>query len=390
MRLLSRAATAAATTVLGVGAAALAAGRYTADAVLRPGPRSVPPGLDGTPLTVLDVRPGPAGEPGEVLLTGEVDARRPGVYGITGDDCHAVVGPPLDEPDGGVASGAPGPPVRRRLLAVVRGRLGPGTTVRLTPQAFPGDPRRTLGLDHLEVTLPGDLGPLPAWVLPGWRPTWVITVHGLGTTREHPLVVAPFLARTHLPVLVPAHRGDPGAPRPPDGRFHLGHAEWPDLVAAMRFAVTQGAERLVLYGWSTGATMALLAAARAELRDRVSGLVLDCPVLDPRDTVRRLAAARGTPRRLLPLVEAAVRGVAPDLLPADGPGAPLAAPTVPTLLLHSPEDTVAPWRHTRALERRNPRLTTLHTVRDAPHAALWNTDPAGYEETLRRFLTPLL
>lgn len=27
---------------------------------------------------------------------------------------------------------------------------------------------------------------------------------------------------------------------------------------------------------------------------------------------------------------------------------------------------------------------------DAEHAALWNADPDGYAETLRRWLTPLL
>ena len=32
----------------------------------------------------------------------------------------------------------------------------------------------------------------------------------------------------------------------------------------------------------------------------------------------------------------------------------------------------------------------MHEVADAPHGAMWNAGPAQYEETLRRFLTPLM
>lgn len=35
-------------------------------------------------------------------------------------------------------------------------------------------------------------------------------------------------------------------------------------------------------------------------------------------------------------------------------------------------------------------LATPRTVQDARHAAIWNADPDVDEETLRRFLTPLL
>lgn len=63
---------------------------------------------------------------------------------------------------------------------------------------------------------------------------------------------------------------------------------------------------------------------------------------------------------------------------------------VPTLLVHGPDDRVAPWEYSRRLARRRPGLVTLHTVPDASHAAMWNADPEEYEERLRRFLTPLL
>ncbi|GAA4939905.1 hypothetical protein GCM10023238_01890 [Streptomyces heliomycini] len=106
--------------------------------------------------------------------------------------------------------------------------------------------------------------------MPGARDTWVIAVHGLGTTREHTMNLMEFLHRHRFPVLAPAYRGDPGAPRSPDGLNHLGETEWRDLDAALHHAVDSGARQVVLYGWSTGATMALRTAARSEVRARVA------------------------------------------------------------------------------------------------------------------------
>ncbi|MDG4865735.1 hypothetical protein P8605_47060, partial [Streptomyces sp. T-3] len=63
---------------------------------------------------------------------------------------------------------------------------------------------------------------------------------------------------------------------------------------------------------------------------------------------------------------------------------------VPTLIFHGPDDALAPWTHSRRLAAARPELVTLHPVPEAPHAAMWNADPATYEETLRRFLTPLM
>ncbi len=215
-------------------------------------------------------------------------------------------------------------------------------------------------------------------------------MHGLGTTREHPLNVLPFLHRHRFPVLDLAYRGDPGAPRPQDGLGHLGETEWRDLDAALRHAVRHGAERVVLYGWSTGATMALRAAAHSTLRDRISGLVLDSPVLSWETTLRALATARRTPGALLPLAVRAAQGrtgLHGDRIDAAADPAGL---SIPVLILHGPADTIAPWAPARRLAARRPDLITLHQVADAPHGAMWNADPATYEEALRRFLTPLM
>ncbi|MEU3921635.1 alpha/beta fold hydrolase [Streptomyces sp. NPDC029004] len=367
---------AAVTTLIGVGAAVIAAGRYASDAALKTTPGRP---LPGDPrLTVHSTAAG------HVTLTRSLATLRPGRYGIEGEDLHAVIGAVLDEVPRRADT------VVRRLERVSHGSLEPGTKVRLTPRVYDGDPAGALGLDHKDVDIPGELGTLPAWFVPGPRETWVITVHGLGATREHPLNLLPFLHTLRFPVLNLGYRGDPGAPPPPDGLGHLGDSEWRDLDAAIRYAVSQGAERVIVHGWSTGASMALHAAANSALRDRIRGLVLDSPVLDWEATLRSLAAARGTPAPLLPLAVRAAQGRTglhgDRLLEAADPQ----AMRVPTLIFHGPDDALASWQLSRELAARRPELVSLHTVRNAPHAAMWNADPERYEEALRRFLTPLM
>ncbi|WP_326676607.1 alpha/beta hydrolase [Streptomyces sp. NBC_01237] len=367
---------AAVTTILGAGAAAVAAGRYASDAALK-----VP---SGRPLPADRRVTVHATAAGQVTLTRSFAALRPGTYGLVGPGVHAVVGPVTEQ--------APHAPdtVVRRLERVSHGTLKAGTKVRLTPELYSGDPGTALGLDHKEVEIPGELGILPAWFVPGARDTWVITVHGLGTTREHPMNLMGFLHGQRLPVLDLAYRGDAGAPRSADGLGHLGASEWRDLDAAIRYALRYGAESVVLHGWSTGASMALHAAVNSALRDRISGLVLDSPVMDWQVTLRALAAARHVPSALLPLAVRAAQGrTGLSTAPLLDTGLPSAL-HAPTLIFHGPDDSLAPWQPSRELAARRPDLVSLHPVPQAPHAAMWNADPARYEETLRRFLTPLM
>ncbi len=366
----------AVTAVLAAGTASVVVGRLASDAALK---ASAARPLPTEPRLTVHATAG-----GRITLTRDLATLRPGVHGLAGDGSHAVVGPVLE--------GTPHPAdtVVRRLERVTHGTFAPGDAAWLTPNLYVGNPRTALGLDHTDVDVPGELGALPAWFVPGDRDTWVIAVHGLGTTREHALNLMGFLHARRLPVLALAYRGDPGAPRPPDRLNHLGETEWRDVDAAIRYAVRHGAGRVVLLGWSTGATMALRAAEHSQVRDRVAGLVLDSPVLSWPATLRALARARHTPEPLLPLAVRAAQGRAG--LHADGlagAGGPDRL-QVPTLLVHGPDDRVAPWEYSRRLARRRPGLVTLHTVPDASHAAMWNADPEEYEERLRRFLTPLL
>lgn len=127
---------AAVTTLLGVGAVAVAAGRYASDVALKaPSGRPLP----GDPrLTVHTVGPE------RITLTRSLASLRPGTYGLDGPDLHAVVGPVLDRVPHTADT------VVRRLERVELGALGPGARVRFTPSctaahrsAPSGSPTRT-------------------------------------------------------------------------------------------------------------------------------------------------------------------------------------------------------------------------------------------------------
>ncbi|KJY42641.1 hypothetical protein VR41_06835 [Streptomyces sp. NRRL B-1568] len=372
---LGRAAAVAATSVTVAGAAAVAAGRYAADAVLKTRPDRPLPGEHA--VTVHDA------DAARITLTRTPATLLPGTYGLVGKGLHAVVGPVVADVS------HPYDCVVRRIERVTHGSPAPGRRVWLTPQVHTGNPRDALGLDHTDVEVPGELGALPAWFVPAARDTWVITVHGLGTTREHPMNVLPFLHGLRLPVLAPAYRNDPGAPGTPHGISHLGAHEWRDLDAAVDYAVRRGARRVVLHGWSTGATMALLAAVNGAHGDRIAGVVLDSPVLDWPAALRALAGHRA-PAALMPLAVRAAEGrtgLTPDALLAAADPARL---SVPALIVHGTEDPLAPLERSREIAARKPALFTLRTVRGAGHAGSWNADPQRYEEALRRFLIPLM
>ncbi|MDH6126110.1 alpha/beta hydrolase [Kitasatospora sp. GP82] len=358
---------------IGAGVAAVLLGRKASERMVRPGPAQ--PGA-GARLRVHGLAAG------QVTLTRAPQTIRPGRYALEWPSGgHAVVGKVL---------GTDIQTVTRVLERTDSGTLGVGTEVELTPRVHIGDPASALGLAFTETAAEGELGLLPAWYVPGMRGTWVILVHGPGADRTQALPVLPLLHGLKLPTLTVTYRGDAGAPASPDGLGHFGETEWRDVESAIRLALEGGAGRVILYGWSLGATMCLHTAARSAWRESVSGLVLDSPVIDWSASVRRESVRAGIPSVLAELAALAAEGrtkvdLAGFARLADGTDL-----HVPTLLLGSRADGIAPIAAARRLADRRVDLVSLHEIPGAEHAQLWNADPDGYAETLRRWLVPLL
>ncbi|MFJ8625350.1 alpha/beta hydrolase family protein [Kitasatospora sp. NPDC093550] len=365
-------AAAVAAAAVGTGAVVLVIGRRASERMVRP-PTAV---QESGPVLVKSLGAG------RVTFTRGPGSLRPGRWAVEwGDDGHAVVEEVLHSDEQGVT---------RRLVRADQGTLAPGTEVRFTPRVHLGDPTRALGLAYTDTVVDGELGDLPAWHLEGKRGTWVILVHGPEADRGQTLPVLPVLDRLALPVLAVTYRGDEGAPASPDGYSHFGETEWRDVEAAVRLALDNGASRVILYGWSVGATMVLQTAARSAWSHAVSGLILDSPVLDLPGSARRDAERHGFRGAVAELGVLAAQGrTGVDLADFSriAEGADL---RVPTLLLHSPDDRISPFRSARRLAAARPDVVNLQPFPGGDHATLWNSAPDHYTELLRRWLTPLL
>lgn len=375
-------AAAGATTTLASAAGSLAAAAYFARRVLTP-ERQRPDDTE-----ILAVRDG------RVVLSATPETVVPGRYGLwLGDGRgHVRIG---DLIAADVTAGT----VEREVLGVDFGELHPGGA-RFNGYYFAGTPERALGLTTEAVDFVGELGRMPAWLVPapaGRGTRWAILVHGRGARREEALRALPTLHAAGWTSLVPTYRNDEDVPAGPDGRYNLGLSEWRDLEAAVEYAVRSGAEEVVLVGWSMGGAIVLQFLDRSPMADVVSRVVLDGPVIDWGDvldhharlhrlpkgvgTLSRSMMGRRWGKRLVGVHESV------DVAQTDWVGR---ADELrhPVLLIHSADDEFVPVGPSRQLARHRPDLVTFEEWRVARHCKEWNTDPERWERVLGEFLVP--
>ncbi len=354
--------------------------------------------------------------PHRVVFSRTPDSVVPGRYGVwtDGGRGHFRVGEVLEDvaPDDGkgVRPRAEGR-VTRELLGVDAGVPRPGPA-RWNQYYWAGDPGRALGLPHVELLVPGEVGPLPVWdVPPAGRPDdadeadgaggadWAVLVHGRGATREETLRALPLLHRLGLHCAVPAYRNDADGPPSPARRYGLGGTEWHDVHSVVQHALDRGARRVVLVGWSMGGAIALQFVARSPLAAHVAALVLDGPVVDWRDVLDHQARKNGFPvglgrygmallghpwgRRLVG-VDSPV-----DLSQMDWVRRAEEL-SLPVLLVHSAADDYVPAGPSRRLAEARPDLITYVAEDRARHTKEWNVDPRRWEDEVEGFLTARL
>jgi uncharacterized protein len=317
--------------------------------------------------------------PGRIVLARNEDTERPGVYGLDWEGGHAIVGQILGEGDETVT----------RRLRTVNGYLAPEMEVGVEPNVFSGDPRQAFGIPYADVDVEGELGPMPAWSIPGKRDTWAIVVHGINSTLQTGLRIVPSLHRAGLPTLVITYREDLGAPPSPDGFHHMGLTEWRDLQAAARYALDHGARRLLLVGYSMGGTLVTQFMQQSPLAPRVSGLVLDAPALDWQRILEFNATEMGLPGFMARPVELAIGArIEVDWDDLDALEHPEDL-QLPILLFHGDDDKVVPISTSEDLAAELPRWVDYYSAPEAGHVEAWNVNPGLYERRLSRFLASL-
>ena len=238
------------------------------------------------------------------------------------------------------------------------------------------------GLEHRDIDVVTPAGHAPAWRIDGDLSSWAIHIHGLGSTRAGTLRGVQVATELGYTSLVASYRNDGEGPHVGNGRSTLGVTEVDDVDAAIGYAIRRGAKRIVLFGWSMGAAIALQLAHRKGYRDLIAGLVLDSPVLDWRSVIQAnckrvgLPSNAGTLAMLWLSIEPLARMVGlPTELPLEAfnwakQSHELA---VPTLILHGTSDDSVPFATSEELRDQRPELVTLQAF-DAGHTLNWNSD----------------
>ena len=314
----------------------------------------------------------------EVTLPKTAETERSGVWGLHWPDGRALLGDVIRSDDDTVVR-----PIQRMLY----GRLTAGTHTRIDTWAFGQDPQDAFELPFEWVDIDTELGPAPAWYVPADGDTWVIAVHGRNADPREALRVIPALHEAGLPVLSITHRNDEGAPPAPDGLHHLGATEWRDVVSAVDYAVSRGATDVVLYGWSMGGAVTMMALRHMPDPGLVRGIVLDSPVLDWSSTLDKQGRQRSVPGPVLAVAKWLVEWrVDLDLDDLDQRRFAPEMSTPVLLFIDTADETVDVEASQEFAQAVPPHLLTLVTTQ-AGHTASWNEAPAAYEAEVVKFVT---
>ncbi|WP_181080814.1 alpha/beta hydrolase family protein [Rathayibacter rathayi] len=317
---------------------------------------------------------------GRIVLAATPIAKQQGTSGFLYDNetRHAALGPIIGGGEAGTVD---------RELRVEPGEPAPQSPSFGRPIGNPFRDAAAVSPAASEVQIDTELGAAPAWLFPGTEPaatTWAIHVHGMLTGRDAAFRSAHSLLPTGYTSLIPSMRGDGDGPASPRGVFMLGQTEWLDIDAAIQYAISHGAERILLVGWSSGANIALRLAASSVNRDHISGLVLVSPVISWRQSVHFSAAGAGLPRFLPAMAIWALERR--SLSTVLGSSEPLrfseleaTDPRIPVLAIHSEGDRTTPFAETRRFAEENGEFVELAEFQPAGHALEWNADTERFE-----------
>lgn len=274
------------------------------------------------------------------------------------------------------------------------GELAGCEAVDIEGYTYETDPS-DVGLEFEEVTFPSPIGTFGAWRVDGGDGSLVaIHVHGWRAARREAVRTLRTYHDLGFTSLVIDYRNDVGAPADPSGLYRFGRTEWEDLESAVQFALDNGAETVVLHGYSTGSALILSFLEKSDLAGAVTAAVHDSPNIDMAESVRHGASKRSIPGTPIPVpgsLAAMAMFIADlrwdvawsDIDYADRGGEIV---DIPMLVFHGTEDDVVPIDVSRRFRQAAGDLVRLQEVPEAGHVTSWNVDPDSYETMLESFL----
>jgi hypothetical protein len=247
-----------------------------------------------------------------------------------------------------------------------------------------------------EVVYESPLGSMDAWYLPADGTAWVIHIHGLGATPAEPEPLFAPLQQAGYPQLSITYRNDEGQPQDPSGYYEYGATEWADVSAAADYAMANGAETIVLSGFSTGAAHAMAFLSR-EPREVVIGTLMDAPNANLGETVDYQASQRELPvipANVPPTLSATAKFFTSLRIGVNWKQLDYIADAdntirQPVLIHHGTADLSVPIEESLDLVETNPDLIQLIQVEGAGHVESFDVDLQQYVDDVIGFLQSL-
>jgi pimeloyl-ACP methyl ester carboxylesterase len=315
--------------------------------------------------------------------TANDDWRKDGIWGLRWENGYAQVNEILNSSK---------QLVERRFIPLT-GYLKRGDMVRVDAFAFPDNPHEAFGVPIQEVSFSSPLGSFPAYFINGYNNTWIIFVHGKrdypprGPIRAYPII--PLITKLGLPSMIITYRNDIGLKANPDGFHWYGLTEWEDLEGAVKYAIDNGAKDLILVGYSMGGSIVMNFLYQSELKRKITGIILDAPMLDINATIDHSARQLGLLRYFTPLGKfvAALRfNINWEKLNYLNRVDKL---TVPILLFHGDSDNIVPVETSDILAKARPDIVSYYRISSASHIRCWNMNPVAYESAVYEFFRVL-
>ena len=270
-------------------------------------------------------------------------------------------------------------------LAGIAGAYVAATIIRRrTPDrtASPSD----YGLEHETVHFTTEDGiTLTGWLIPAPNADRaVIFLHGHAGSMDPDLKYAPWFRERGISVLMFDFRGHG---RSAGRHVSMGYFERRDLLAAEKFLMERGYERIGVLGFSMGGAVALSGSPQSQ---RICAVVADGSFVRLRNAIRQGAQERGVPHLLAgPLAALGVRiagwRLGTDLEAADPER--WAAKIAPRalLLIHGAKDPYTATEEVQAMFAAAGEPKELWVVPGAGHRNVDEVEPAAYKEKVIGF-----
>tara|TARA_Y100001934_G_scaffold47490_1_gene57469 strand:- start:5242 stop:6390 length:1149 start_codon:yes stop_codon:yes gene_type:complete len=298
------------------------------------------------------------------------------LWGITNGESYGQLGDLISEDDGLIT----------REFTLLEGEFRPGTDARFERTPYPHDPYLAHELDYVEVFIEAPLGDIGAWLVEVDSDAWVILVHGRTSNRDSSLKILDDLYELNVNSLTIDYRNDEDAPPSESGYYDFGVTEWEDLEAAVQYALDDGAQEIILVGYSMGGGVVVNYQLRSPLSQHTNALILEAPMLNFGRTVDKGAQERSVPYPITAVAKtlASFRfgvdwGAIDYLSRAD-------EIDVPVLLMHGEEDDTVPLETSIEFAEALPNLVEFHAYPEVGHVAIWNWHPDEYEELVTEFI----